>query len=159
MRKTQHVRSSYNLPSPSIQEIGRGHRSWTAIRFDAAIMLSTRLLKQGPHRLVSSNSSTPAALHRRRLATLTGLSGHPKVGETLHGFRLKRTEHIPELQLTAFHFTHQGTGAAYLHLARDDKNNVFSISFKTNPPDRTGVPHILEHITLCGSEKYSEQRL
>lgn len=126
--------------------------------FAAAIMLSTRLLRKVPHRLVRSNPSTPTALHRRRLATLTGLSGHPKLGETLHGFTLWHKKLVPELQLTVFHFVHRCTGAEYLHLARDDKNNVFSISFKTNPPDDTGVPHILEHITLCGSEKYSEKR-
>ena len=61
---------------------------------------------------------------------------------------------MPELQLTAFHLEHQNTGAEYIHIARNDKNNVFSIGFKTNPPDDTGVPHILEHTTLCGSEKY-----
>ena len=61
---------------------------------------------------------------------------------------------VPELKLTAFHLQHQNTGAEYIHIARDDKNNVFSIGFKTNPPDDTGVPHILEHTTLCGSEKY-----
>jgi len=26
--------------------------------------------------------------------------------------------------------------------------------FKTIPQDSTGVPHILEHVTLCGSQKY-----
>lgn len=72
----------------------------------------------------------------------------------MHGFMLKRKKHIPELQLTAFHLEHEKTGAEYLHVARDDKNNVFSVGFKTNPPDHTGVPHILEHTTLCGSQKY-----
>jgi Zn-dependent M16 (insulinase) family peptidase len=41
-----------------------------------------------------------------------------------------------------------------LHIAREDQNNVFAINFKTNPADDTGLPHILEHVTLCGSEKY-----
>ena len=72
----------------------------------------------------------------------------------MHGFTLQRSQHIPELQLTAVHLQHQKTGAEYLHIARDDKNNVFSIGFKTNPPDATGVPHILEHTTLCGSQTY-----
>jgi len=67
---------------------------------------------------------------------------------------VKRTKHVPELELTALHLEHDRTGAEYLHVARDDKNNVFSIGFKTNPPDCTGVPHILEHLALCGSEKY-----
>ncbi|RYP22372.1 hypothetical protein DL765_001724 [Monosporascus sp. GIB2] len=82
------------------------------------------------------------------------LSQYPKPGEKLHGFTLLRAKHVPELELTALHLKHDKTGADYLHIARDDSNNVFSIGFKTNPPDDTGVPHILEHTTLCGSEKY-----
>ncbi|KAI1753388.1 Metalloenzyme, LuxS/M16 peptidase-like protein [Xylaria castorea] len=85
---------------------------------------------------------------------VTELSQYPKPGEKLHGFTLLRTKHVPELELTALHLKHDKTGADYLHIARDDSNNVFSIGFKTNPPDDTGVPHILEHTTLCGSEKY-----
>ncbi|TID27358.1 putative methionine--tRNA ligase [Venturia nashicola] len=90
----------------------------------------------------------------RTYASITDLSKFPKPGERLHGFTLQRAQHIPELELTAVHLLHDTTGADYLHVARDDSNNVFSIGFKTNPPDATGVPHILEHTTLCGSEKY-----
>ncbi|KAK5201478.1 Mitochondrial presequence protease, partial [Cryomyces antarcticus] len=95
-----------------------------------------------------------ATVGRRSYASVTNISSFPKHGEQLHGFTLKRAEHVPELELTALHLQHDKTGADYLHVARDDKNNVFSIGFKTNPPDDTGVPHILEHTTLCGSEKY-----
>lgn len=91
---------------------------------------------------------------RRTYASVTDLSSLPQPGSSLHGFTLQRAKHIPELELSALHFQHDKTGADYLHVARDDKNNVFSIGFKTNPPDATGVPHILEHVTLCGSEKY-----
>ena len=85
---------------------------------------------------------------------VTELSQYPKPGEKLHGFTLVRSKHVPELKLTALHLQHDKTGADYLHIARDDSNNVFSIGFKTNPPDDTGIPHILEHTTLCGSQKY-----
>lgn len=85
---------------------------------------------------------------------VTDLSQFPKPGEKLHGFTLVRSKHVPELELTALHLQHDKTGADYLHIARDDSNNVFSIGFKTNPPDDTGIPHILEHTTLCGSQKY-----
>ncbi|KAK4127889.1 hypothetical protein N657DRAFT_566291 [Parathielavia appendiculata] len=91
---------------------------------------------------------------KRAARAATDLSQLPKVGEKLHGFTLLRTKHVPELELTALHLRHDKTGAEHLHIARDDSNNVFSIGFKTNPPDDTGVPHILEHTTLCGSEKY-----
>uniref|UniRef100_A0A8C5ALZ6 Pitrilysin metalloproteinase 1 n=1 Tax=Gadus morhua TaxID=8049 RepID=A0A8C5ALZ6_GADMO len=46
------------------------------------------------------------------------------------------------------------TGAQYLHAARDDSNNLFSVMLRTTPRDSTGVPHILEHTVLCGSERF-----
>jgi len=101
----------------------------------------------------ASLSLLPARIGRRSYASVTELSKYPEPGERLHGFTLQRAQHIPELELTALHLQHDKTGADYLHIARDDSNNVFSIGFKTNPPDATGVPHILEHTTLCGSEK------
>ncbi|KAK9456922.1 peptidase M16C associated-domain-containing protein [Dipodascopsis uninucleata] len=75
-------------------------------------------------------------------------------GSKLHGYTVLRQKQVPELELLAIHLKHDASGAEHLHISRDDKNNVFSIGFKTNPPDATGVPHILEHTTLCGSEKY-----
>lgn len=90
---------------------------------------------------------------RRTLSTITDLDNYPPVGDRLHGFTVKETKHVPELHLSAILLKHDKTDADYLHVARDDKNNVFGIGFKTNPPDATGVPHILEHTTLCGSEK------
>ena len=61
---------------------------------------------------------------------------------------------VPELQLTAVRLQHVLTGADYLHVDKDDANNVFCIGFRTTPMDSTGVPHILEHTVLCGSSKY-----
>lgn len=91
--------------------------------------------------------------NRRLASTVTQLDSYPAVDEKLHGFTVQEKKHVPELHLTAVLLKHDKTEAEYLHVARDDKNNVFGIGFKTNPPDATGVPHILEHTTLCGSEK------
>ncbi|CAK7202369.1 Mitochondrial presequence protease [Sporothrix eucalyptigena] len=102
------------------------------------------------HARAASAASRQAS--RRAFASLANAPTAP--GEKLHGFTVLRTKHVPELELTALHLQHDKTGAEHLHIARDDSNNVFSIGFKTNPPDDTGVPHILEHTTLCGSEKY-----
>lgn len=76
------------------------------------------------------------------------------VGDQYGGFHVKRLTEVPQLGMTAVDLVHGITRARHVHLDRDDSNNVFSIGFKTNPPDYTGVPHILEHTTLCGSEKY-----
>lgn len=45
-------------------------------------------------------------------------------------------------------------GLSHFHLACDDQHRAFAIAFRTLPPDSTGLPHILEHTTLCGSRKY-----
>lgn len=90
----------------------------------------------------------------RRLATIATNEADLVPGRQLHGFTLQQVKHVPELHLTAYKLEHDKTGAEYLHVDRDDKNNVFAVNFKTNPTDRTGLPHILEHVTLCGSEKY-----
>ena len=75
-------------------------------------------------------------------------------GETLHGFRILRVTALPELRATAVEAEHLVTGALVLHLFCDDRENLFSIGFRTPPGDSTGVPHILEHSVLSGSERY-----
>lgn len=100
-------------------------------------------------RLKSLKKPVQAVVRRFATTSAPTLS----VGDNIHGFNVLRTKEIPEFDLQATLLEHS-TGAQHLHIARDDSNNVFSIGFKTNPPDRTGVPHILEHTTLCGSEKY-----
>uniref|UniRef100_A0A8C7PUL9 Pitrilysin metalloproteinase 1 n=1 Tax=Oncorhynchus mykiss TaxID=8022 RepID=A0A8C7PUL9_ONCMY len=77
-----------------------------------------------------------------------------QAGQKIHGFTVKEVVDVPDLFLTAVKLTHDNTGAQYLHAARDDKNNLFSVQLRTTPMDNTGVPHILEHTVLCGSEKY-----
>ncbi|KAI9286907.1 peptidase M16C associated-domain-containing protein [Umbelopsis sp. AD052] len=77
-----------------------------------------------------------------------------KPGDQLKGYRVTETRTVPELQLTAIQLQHEKTGAKHLHVDRDDSNNVFAVGFSTPVSDSTGVPHILEHTTLCGSQKY-----
>lgn len=73
---------------------------------------------------------------------------------TAHGFELARDEMIPELNTRARIWNHSKTGAQLLSLENDDENKVFGITFRTPPSDSTGLPHILEHVVLAGSEKY-----
>lgn len=106
-----------------------------------------------PRRLLTPTYVLSRYHQHRAASTVTSLDSYPAVGEKLHGFTVQEKKHVPELHLTAIRLTHDKTAADYLHVAREDKNNVFGVGFKTNPPDATGVPHILEHTTLCGSEK------
>lgn len=49
---------------------------------------------------------------------------------------------------------HNKSGARVAVVSVPDNNKVFSIGFRTTPTDSTGVPHILEHSVLCGSERF-----
>lgn len=71
-----------------------------------------------------------------------------------HGFELLERRRIATLNLDFFAYRHGATGARHYHLACDDDNNAFMVAFPTLPQDSTGVAHILEHTTLCGSERY-----
>ena len=64
------------------------------------------------------------------------------------------TQHIDSLNIDVAHYRHKTTGADHYHLQADDPQNVFFVGLRTVPMDDTGVAHILEHTTLCGSEKY-----
>ncbi len=76
------------------------------------------------------------------------------VKDIIHGFKVVRKSVIPETDSTAWFFEHEKSGAQLFFLQNDDDNKVFSISFRTPPVDDTGVAHIVEHSTLCGSRKY-----
>ncbi|KAI8824441.1 peptidase M16C associated-domain-containing protein [Fimicolochytrium jonesii] len=93
------------------------------------------------------------ALGRVGLATLANGFDY-KPGQTLHGFIVQRVQRVPEFDLSAIQLKHDKTGADYLHVAKQDTNNVFNVAFHTPVTDSTGVPHILEHVTLCGSKRY-----
>jgi len=75
-------------------------------------------------------------------------------GETPAGFFIKRVVQIPEIRVTAYEMEHTATGAQVLHLHCNDRENLFAIAFRTPPRDSTGLPHILEHAVLAGSERY-----
>src|SRR4030043_57615 len=81
---------------------------------------------------------------------------HPTLstGDNLHGFKVTRVETIAALRLTAYEIEHEKTGAKVLHLHSSDRENLYAICFRTPPEDSTGLPHILEHSVLAGSEKY-----
>ena len=73
---------------------------------------------------------------------------------TTHGFSLVWEQNVPECKSLARLWRHRKTDAELLSFTNEDENKVFGASFRTPPQDSTGLPHILEHSVLCGSEKY-----
>ena len=73
---------------------------------------------------------------------------------TKHGFRLVSSSPLKEIKGTADIYKHDKSGLTMVHLNCEDTNKTFSMSFCTPPENSTGVPHILEHSVLAGSDKY-----
>ncbi len=61
---------------------------------------------------------------------------------------------VEDVQSDGFILRHKRSGARIAILSNNDDNKVFYIGFRTPPEDETGVPHIIEHTTLCGSKKF-----
>lgn len=69
-------------------------------------------------------------------------------------FELVQRQPIAALNIEYQRYHHPATGATHIHLAAEDDNNAFMVAFPTIPTDSTGVAHILEHTTLCGSQRF-----
>ena len=93
------------------------------------------------------------------LAEDAAASGLPQLGEVVNGFEVVEVTTFPIINADVVYFVHQKTGAELLYLANDDNNRVFEITFKTPAENDMGVPHVFEHATLGGSEKYPSKEL
>lgn len=72
----------------------------------------------------------------------------------LAAYRVTGEVFVKEMDSRAVVLEHVKSGAKVFLLSNEDDNKVFSIGFRTPPEDSTGLPHILEHSVLCGSEKF-----
>ena len=83
----------------------------------------------------------------------------PSVGDTVHGFTVREIREAPFVGAQILLFEHEATGAHLMYIANADTNRVFDLTFLTRPIDNTGLPHVFEHATLGGSEKYPSKSL
>ncbi len=70
------------------------------------------------------------------------------------GFETISIDSLAEYQADGIHLRHIQTGAEIYKVNVDDEENLFAFIFRTPPFDHTGVPHIMEHAVLCGSQRY-----
>lgn len=85
--------------------------------------------------------------------------GLPAVGDEVNGFVVKEIRDFPLVGGTAVLFEHEKTGAGLVYIANSDTNRMFDLTFFTRAIDNTGLPHVFEHSTLDGSEKYPSKAL
>lgn len=75
-------------------------------------------------------------------------------GETYLDFKTLNCRKIEELDCYFRELVHIPTGAQIIHIENEDPENLFCLSFRTLPKNSRGTPHILEHVVLCGSDKF-----
>ena len=76
------------------------------------------------------------------------------IGQSYKGFTLLSIDDIPDYKAKGLFLRHKRTGLEVYHIVKDDKENLFAFAFRTVSKDSLGTAHIMEHSTLCGSEKY-----
>ena len=69
-------------------------------------------------------------------------------------FVWRQSSRIDSLNIDVEEYEHRATGALHFHLDSASSENVFLVAFRTAPMDSTGVAHILEHTSLCGSARF-----
>ena len=72
----------------------------------------------------------------------------------LKSYQILNEKYVKELNSEGILLEHKKTGARVFLLSNDDENKVFCIGFRTPPDNDCGLPHILEHSVLCGSDKF-----
>ena len=77
-----------------------------------------------------------------------------KLNKDYGAYELVNIEKLNDLNSVGLLLKHKKSGARVAIISNDDDNKVFSIGFKTPPDNDTGMQHIIEHSTLCGSRKY-----
>ena len=81
------------------------------------------------------------------------------IGDVVNGFEVIDLSDFPMVNAQVTLFRHQKTGAQLMYLANDDTNRVFELTFRTPAENDMGTPHVFEHATLSGSEKYPSSAL
>lgn len=76
------------------------------------------------------------------------------IGKEYNGFVLLKIDDVTDFNAKGIFLRHKTTGMEIYHLFKNDKENLFAFAFRTVSKDSKGTAHIIEHSTLCGSEKY-----
>lgn len=93
------------------------------------------------------------------LAESTASDALPAVGDALEGFTVRETGTFDLLGVPTVLLEHEKTGALIYYIASEDINRSFDITFRTPATDSRGTPHVFEHVTVSGSEKYPSANL
>ncbi|MDE7312147.1 MAG: insulinase family protein [Eubacterium sp.] len=72
----------------------------------------------------------------------------------LTAYEIIEQKELPDIHSGGCLLRHKKSGARITVISNEDENKVFYIGFRTPAEDSTGVPHIIEHSVLCGSDEF-----
>lgn len=99
------------------------------------------------------------SLSASALGTVETPDALPNVGDAMEGFSVRDTGTFDLLGAPTVLLEHEKTGALVYYIASGDINRSFDITFRTPAMDSRGIPHVFEHVTVSGSEKYPSANL
>ena len=86
-------------------------------------------------------------------------SRSPAVSESARrDFRCRNRERVSAVDGELVEYVHGPTGARHLHLHLPIDESAFLMAIATPAPDSSGLTHVLEHLVMCGSERYPCRR-
>lgn len=68
-------------------------------------------------------------------------------------FKQTSSRVLPGIEAVFEEYEHE-TGMRHVHVRRNDPERAFVLTFPTPPENDCGIPHILEHLALSGSDKF-----
>jgi Zn-dependent M16 (insulinase) family peptidase len=78
----------------------------------------------------------------------------PQIGEVVSGFKTIEVGNMEMINSKTVLFEHEKTGAKLFFIQNKDNDRAFDITFRTPAADNSGANHVLEHLTVSGSQKY-----
>ena len=84
---------------------------------------------------------------------------HPHDAPSLRsGFERLNGARVASIDGELVEYVHGPTGARHLHLHLPVDECAFLMAIRTPAPDSSGLTHVLEHLVMCGSERYPCRR-
>ena len=123
------------------------------------LLMLAMLLGLSPAALADVAEPAPALPDGEELEAEPDRAALPAVGDVVHGFEVIEQRDYALIDAVVVRFEHQKTGAELYYIANDDTNRAFDLVFFTDAIDNTGLPHVFEHATTAGSEKYPSTSL
>ncbi|KAJ6228448.1 presequence protease [Anaeramoeba flamelloides] len=77
-----------------------------------------------------------------------------RLNQTISGWTVNKITKLKDFKNSTLIELGHEIGSKFLHYDTPDQENFFSATFRTIPNNSKGIPHILEHLSLCGSDKY-----